>query len=924
MFWMRWATVLVTVAMLPRLAGAQAATGRVGGEVRDRTGAVVAHGMAHLRELDTNLDWTQAVDGTGRFLFLTLPVGRYALTVSCDRFRPVRSEFALSVGQHVDLPIRVEISGIEEQVTVATAGTIETTRTHAGTTITAREIESLAVNGRNYLDLALLAPGVSRTNTGSAQRFAETSAVPGTGISVSSQRNLNNAFVVDGLSANDDAAGLSGAFYSQEVVREFQVVTSGAPAELGRASAGAFTVVTRSGTNTPGGRGYAFWRDDALDARNPLARREDPLRVGQFGATGQGPLVRDRAFLFANVEGYDESRTGIVTIAPDASAAINGVLDRVASPGARVGSGDFIATTRYATAFARADARIGAAAQTTLRYSLYDIASSNARTAGGLNDVSRGTSLDNRDHTLAWTWQAPLAGGLMTDVRAQYVHSGLEAPANDPIGPAIGISGVANLGTATSSPTGRLNHLSEVTANVAAARGRHLVKVGADVLLNRVRIDFPGALQGSYTFASLAALDAGRYITFQQSFGEPSQSQSNPNAGVYVQDEWRLAPSVTLSAGLRYDLQWLPDPVETDYDTLAPRLGLAWSPGARRTVVRASVGRYVDRLPLRALSNALQRDGSKYRTAVLSFGQSGAPRFPETLAAYPAGVLSSVTTIDADIARGASVQTLLQVEHEIGGGAIVSAGYEHLRARDLIMSRNVNVPTLSAADAARLGIPNLGRPNLAVANDSRFGSLGDAWYDGLTLALATRRGAWLTSRVSYTLSKALDTAGNAFFSSPQTSTDIADEKGPSANDQRHRLVASATAAVPDATAGWRRALRGVQASVIASYGSALPFTITTGTDRNLDTNVNDRPAGVGRNTGRGFSTASVDLRLSRTFRTGRVRTEVLAEAFNLLNRTNLQLPNGVWGTGATPLASFGAATAAGDPRQVQLGLRVTF
>ena len=165
---------------------------------------------------------------------------------------------------------------------MATAGALETTRTHSGTTVTAREIESLAVNGRNYLDLALLAPGVSRTNTGSSQRFAETSAVPGTGISVSSQRNLNNAFVVDGLSANDDAAGLSGSFYSQEVVREFQVVTSGAPAELGRASAGAFTVVTRSGTNATGGRGYAFWRDDSLDARNPLARREDPLRQGQY------------------------------------------------------------------------------------------------------------------------------------------------------------------------------------------------------------------------------------------------------------------------------------------------------------------------------------------------------------------------------------------------------------------------------------------------------------------------------------------------------------------------------------------------------------------------------------------------------------------------------------------------------------------
>jgi hypothetical protein len=924
MFRIRLAAVLVAAALLPRVAAAQAPTGRVGGEVRDTTGAVVAHGVAELRELDTNLDWTQPVDGTGRFVFLSLPVGRYELIVSCDRFRAVRSQFALSVGQRVDLPIRVEVAGIEEQVTVATAGAVETTRTHAGTTITAREIESLAVNGRNYLDLALLAPGVSRTNTGSAQRFAETSAVPGTGISVSSQRNLNNAFVVDGLSANDDAAGLSGSFYSQEVVREFQVVTSGAPADLGRASAGAFTVVTRSGTNTPGGRGYAFWRDDALDARNPLARREDPLRQGQFGVTGQGPLVRDRAFLFANVEGDDESRTGFVTIAPEAASAINAALDRLGSPGARVGSGDFVAKTRYLTAFARADARVGEAAQTTLRYSLYDIDSSNARTAGGLNDVSRGTSLDNRDDTVAWAWQAPLAGAVMADLRAQYVHSRLAAPANDLVGPAIGIAGVGNLGTATSSPTGRLNHLTEVAGSVAAARGRHLLKAGADVLFNRVRIDFPGALQGSYTFASIAGLESGRYITFQQSFGEPSQAQSNPNAGLFVQDEWRLAPSVTLSAGLRYDLQWLPDPVETDFDTLSPRLGAAWSPGTRRTVVRASVGRYVDRLPLRALSNALQRDGSKYRTAILSFGQAGAPRFPETLAAYPAGVLSSVTTIDPDIARGSSVQALLQADREIGAGLVASAGYEHLRGRGLIMSRNVNVPTLGAAEAARLGIPNLGRPDPTVANNSRFGSLGDAWYDGLTLSVATRRDGWWTGRVSYTLSKALDTAGNAFFSSPQTSDDIADEKGPSANDQRHRLVASATAAIAGDAGGWRRALRGMQASVIASYGSALPYTITTGTDRNLDTNVNDRPAGVGRNTGRGFATATVDLRLSRTFRLGRTRAEVLGEAFNLLNRTNLQLPNTVWGTGTTPLATFGTATAAGDPRQVQLGVRVTF
>ena len=173
MRWMTWAAVLLTAVLLPRSAAAQAATGRVGGEVHDTTGAVVAHGTAQLRELDTNLDWTQHVDGAGRFVFLTLPVGRYELTVSCDRFRTVRSQFALSVGQRVDLPITVEISGIEERVDVATAGALETTRTHSGTTVTAREIESLAAQRPQ-----LPRPGAARAERLAHQHAAATNASP--------------------------------------------------------------------------------------------------------------------------------------------------------------------------------------------------------------------------------------------------------------------------------------------------------------------------------------------------------------------------------------------------------------------------------------------------------------------------------------------------------------------------------------------------------------------------------------------------------------------------------------------------------------------------------------------------------------------------------------------------------------------------
>src|SRR5213076_2228195 len=121
-----------------------------------------------------------------------------------------------------------------------------------------------------FVDLALLVPGVSPTNTASNQLFAETSAVPGVGISIGSQRNFSNSFLVDGLSANDDAAGLSGMPYGVDAVDQFQVVTSGGQAELGRALGGYVNVVTKSGTNMSRGDAYDFVGDDRLNASNAL------------------------------------------------------------------------------------------------------------------------------------------------------------------------------------------------------------------------------------------------------------------------------------------------------------------------------------------------------------------------------------------------------------------------------------------------------------------------------------------------------------------------------------------------------------------------------------------------------------------------------------------------------------------------------
>ncbi len=216
----------------------------------------------------------------------------------------------------------------------------------------------MPLNGRNYLDLALLTPGVSRTNTGSNQRFAETSAVPGQGLSIAGQRNLSNSFVVDGLSANDDAADLTGTFYSQDVIREFQVITSGGIAEFGRASGGVINIVTQSGSNDWRGRLYGFLRNQRLDARNPLAPRKDRLTQGQYGGSTGGPTKRDRTFLFANFEQTRRNDSSVITIAPSGVASINTRLNQVGYPGSLLETGVVPGGQDTTNLFARVDHRL--------------------------------------------------------------------------------------------------------------------------------------------------------------------------------------------------------------------------------------------------------------------------------------------------------------------------------------------------------------------------------------------------------------------------------------------------------------------------------------------------------------------------------------------------------------------------------------
>ena len=934
--WTRWispaitgvlALLIVTAVSTPAAAQAGSGAATLQGEVLGPDGRPIANGAVSVVNNDTGYERMIITDERGRYVASSIPVGSYAIEVFASDFsRARRDQVRLAVGQIATVDFSLQLANfIETIIVTGPSQLVDTTSTHVGGIVTPDDIDSLPLNGRNFLDLALLSPNVSRTNTRNSDRFAETSAVPGTGISIAGQRSLSNTFVVDGLSANDDAAALVGTYYGEEVIREFRVITSGGSAEFGRALAGAVSIVTQSGTNAFRGRAYGFFRDDKFDEANALATTKDPFTQRQYGFSFGGPLVQDRTFWFANVERTQQDKTGYVTISQTAVDGINTAFDNFGYRGPRAETGAFPTGYHTLNIFNRVDHQLGdEGSRLEFRHNMYDMSSPNSRGAGGLNAVSRGVRLDNLDHTVGMTLQTALSSSTINDTRVQYMRSRLAAPVNDTVGPAVLVSGAANIGTSSFNPTARDIDALQATNTLAVLKGSHQLKTGVDFLYDRVTIAFPGLANGQYSFSSVANLQTRRYTTFQQAFGEFSILQANPNLGVFAQDEWHPRTGLTLNLGVRYDLQLLPsEAVKLDDNNISPRLGVAWAI-TPHSVIRASGGIYYDRTPLRATSNALLRDGVKFKTASVAFGQAGAPVFPAILPSLPTDVRTAIFAIDPEAQNARSEQASVQIEQGIGQFATATAGYSRLRGRQILMLRNVNVPTLTTAQANAIGDRNLGRPNPNFGNISRYEPIGDSWFQGFTASFGTRNTSWSSARVSYTLSKSEDTAGNNFFSTPQDNSDVAAERGPSDQDQRHRLVVSGTLGGHSGMTT-STAMAGFQFGWVASWATGVPFTAVTGNDRNNDTTVNDRPVGVGRNSERQPSTATVDLRLSRSFSIGsRQRLEAMLEAFNVFNRANVIAVNPTFGTGATPVATFGQTTIMNDPRQLQLGLRWNF
>jgi hypothetical protein len=311
---------------------AQTVSGTILGQIQDQQGAVIGKAEITARSLDTGAVRKTVADDMGVYRITSVPAGSYEVTASIAGFRTeVRSGISVTVGSDVAVNFAMTVGAVSEKVEVtAEAAQVDTSSSALGGFVNSATIRELPLNGRDWLQLALLQPGVS---LGSQMQADNSRAQRGNGlaISLSGGRPTDNAFRIDGVIVNDYANGGPGSSLrvnmGVDAIREFSVLTNNYSAEYGRGSGGVVNAITKSGTNQFHGSAYEFVRNSAFDARNFFdGPTLPPFHRNQYGGAIGGPIKKDKTFFFANYEKLGEVKS-LSTNDPTLSAnAHNGIL----------------------------------------------------------------------------------------------------------------------------------------------------------------------------------------------------------------------------------------------------------------------------------------------------------------------------------------------------------------------------------------------------------------------------------------------------------------------------------------------------------------------------------------------------------------------------------------------------------------------
>jgi outer membrane receptor protein involved in Fe transport len=975
----RLAAVAACVSLLLWVSGAlaQSPTGSISGTVLDSTGAALPGANVTATNTATGVARGTTSGRTGVFTFPLLPVGLYAVGAEISGFAPRKiANVNVAIGTDTTVKLTMEPAGVAAAVTVSgEAPLIETTRSEQASVVSERMVANLPTNGRSFLDFTLTTPGVVRDVRGGDLSFA-------------GQRGTSNSLVVDGADNNNtffgQTTGRTGVRspyqFSQDAVKEFQVNRNAYSAEYGRAGGAVINVVTKSGTNEYHGNGFYFYRDKALNAKdyidsishNPKA----PYHFDQFGASVGGPVLKDQLFFFANYDGQRNTvpNTVVLTI-PSGTPTDANTLAGIAKLQGQAASWN--RNLNQDIALLKADWEAAAASHLSVRYNHQNFDGVGFENGGIQNSLEHtGDSLIKSD-TVAASFTASLTPAAFNELRGQWSRDSEPGTANNanPEG-VVRQNGqqVLLVGRNSFSPRETTINRYQVADTVTYLLGDHAIKGGVDFNKDNILNFFPGNFFGSYTFASIANYNLGIPSSYTQAFPGPGTTgpTTHPDLtdyAVFLQDEWRATPKLTVNLGLRYDYNHIkqpttinPDPqllaaglltnrFHEDTNNIAPRLGIAFTP-TDRTVVRAGYGIFYARTPSILYTTATSSNGINVQ--ILTF-TTNVPTYPAVFPSIPTGATIPKPTIfvlDPQWQNPRVQQASFGVEQGVTNDIAVNLSYLWVKGTNLPRSADINEanPTLVTTPIVDAHGNPLGtatytrysstRPFTNFARIIEFQSNAESEYNGGTLEILKRFSDNWTARISYTYSHVIDTKPDATavvpFSAGDDAKYIQDPLNPAGdradgeNDVRHRVVLSGFWAP---SFGPGPLLSGWSFSGIVTFQTGQPYTPVGNADLNNDQNSrSDRAPGFARNSFRYPSFFSVDPRISKRFDFGPVGLELIAEAFNVFNNHNVigvrttyySLTNGNLVLLNDPKTGFGTATLSAGPRILQLAAKVSF
>jgi hypothetical protein len=1023
--------LLALAVLIPGASYGQTATATLSGIVADDSGAVLPAATIRLVNVDTAISRTTTANAEGSFTFPLVSPGRYTLHAERDGFAPAEfTNVVLNVGDHVSLRFTMKIGHATDAVSIVADATPVTQSGTVATTIDRVFVENLPMNGRTFQSLIQLAPGTVPTPALTTQQGQ---------FSVNGSRESTNSFNIDGVAANlgisgsganfNGASGQFGGFnavgsttslVSLEAMQEFTVQTSGFAPEYGRTPGGHVSIVTRSGTNAYAGSLFEYFRHDALNANDFFAKArrlpKPALRNNQFGGVVGGPVQlgdaydgKNRTFFFFSYEGL---RQRIPTVAivdvpsrqtrASATGAIAEILNAYPKPtgpdlpsGVAPFAGGYSAPARADATSIRLDHRLSDALTLFGRYNHSPSEQATRGASSNSLSVLVPTRLNTQTVTVGATsilsrrsvneLRVNISRNRGHQIRIPDTYGDATPPNNDVLFPdlispddsvvSIVTTGLPNL--FLGSQGGNRQQQLNVVDTFSLSAGSHQLKLGFDYRRLSPVFDFV-AYQQTINFPNIAALLAGNASSaIVQAFEGPFFPRFT-SLSLFAQDAWLVSPRLTLTYGIRYELNPAPSekngndprtvtgvdspstialapegtpPFKTTFGNVAPRVGLSYAvtqSADHEMVLRGGVGLFYDSFSTQT--------GAAYR----AFSYPYAATRTVTPARYPLSVadasVPAFTTAppynfvygsDPNLKLPYTLQANVGLEHSLGARHTVSATYVRTAGRRLYRTEfyQSEVPDFNQLRLVR--------------------NLDWSDYHALQVQYRRRLAGGLQALAHYTLSKSTDTSSSdTLMYLPAVVSSPARNLGPSDFDRRHSFSFAATYHVP-AFAAWTRLLLG-DSSIDAVYRamSAAPVDVTSpgGAAINLLSLrpdvvpgvplVVDDPAApggrrfnraafaartdmhgsLGRNTLRGFPFSQLDLSVRRRFSVAKTRLEVRGEAFNVLNRANFANPvpnltSTSFGVATQMFNSIGGLNSLyqiGGPRAFQLAVRAQF